>query len=63
MKKKLRSLILILGMATPTLYAGCLTNLGREVRDAAVTGTADAVHDSIFDLILQNLPMLQPPPE
>jgi hypothetical protein len=39
-------------MATPTLFSGCLTQLGKDVRDAAFQGAADAVHDTIFDQLL-----------
>ncbi len=55
MKKKMRTWLLILGMATPTLFSGCLTQLGKDMRDAAFGGTADAVRETIFDAVLDAL--------
>ncbi len=55
MKKKVRTWVLILGMASPTLFSGCLSTLGKDVRDAVFAGTADAVHDTIFDQVLNAL--------
>ncbi len=59
MKKKMRTWVLILGMATPTLFAGCLSTLGRDVRDAAVQGTADAVHDTVLAQLLAALAQVE----
>ena len=52
MNKKVRTWLLILGMATPTLFSGCLNTLGKDMRDAAFQGTADAVRDTVFDRLL-----------
>ncbi len=55
MKKKVRTWVLILGMASPTLFSGCLSTLGKDVRDAVFSGTAAAVHDTVFDQVLNAL--------
>lgn len=59
MNKKVRTWLLILGMATPTLFSGCLTTLSKDMRDAAFQGASNAVRDSIFDQVLDALALTE----
>lgn len=51
-KTKLKALGLMIALATPgfTMY-GCSSQASRDVRNAAITGTANFVSDRTFDLL------------
>lgn len=59
MTKRAKGCTMFLGLAGTLWISGCpvnLENLARDLRDAAVDGTADAVRDAAFDFVDDALP-------